>query len=142
MMPKIDFYIMSDPAVNTCLQQVCQLVEKAYQQTQPVYIHTNNQSDAKQLDSFLWTYRDDSFIPHNLYTEGSSLQPPIQIGFGLAPQDHRDILINLSDDVPNFYQQFSHILEVVSSDSKQQTLARERFRFYRDNACEIATYKL
>jgi DNA polymerase-3 subunit chi len=141
-MPKIDFYILADSTESAHRQLICRLVEKAYQQKHQVYIQTQNQREAEQLNQLLWTYRDDSFIPHNLYGETLKPLPPIQIGFNQNPEDHRDILLNLSDDVPSFYPQFSRILEVVSGDPVQQSKARDRFRFYRENNCEMTTHKI
>lgn len=140
-MPKVDFYIATN-TTTSCLQLACRLVEEAYTQQNQVYIHTKNEAEANQLNTLLWTYRDDSFIPHNLYGESLTPTPPIQIGFDQIPTDHRDILLNLSDDVPSFYPQFSRILEIVSGDTVQQAAARERYRFYRENTCEMATYKI
>ncbi len=140
MMPKIDFYILSENASQ--LPLACQLVEKAYQQNHKIYIQTENLVLAEELDQLLWTYRDNSFLPHSLVQKKLEPRPPIQIGFGPISEDHSDILINLSHDVPNFYHKFSRILEVVSSHPDHQTRARERFRFYRTEACEINTHKL
>src|SRR5690348_5408022 len=117
MMPKIDFYILSDPDHQTRLRFVCRLIEKAYKSRHRIYIHTDNQTDAHKLDELLWTYREDSFLPHNLYGEGPEPAPPIQIGFDIIPEKHRDILINLSSNVPAFFMQFSRILECISGDA-------------------------
>jgi len=137
-MPTIDFYILSDEAR---FQFACQLAEKAYQQKNRLYIHVQNSSEAECLDQLLWTYRDDSFIPHGLYKADATFRPPVQIGFNVLPEDHRDILMNLSDDVPDFYLQFSRVLEIIPSDPAQQSLGRNRYRFYRDHHCELKTYK-
>jgi DNA polymerase III subunit chi len=141
-MPKIDFYILADTLMNARLQLACRLIEKAYQQKHQVYIQMQNQAEAEYFDRFLWTYRDDSFIPHNLYGDPQNPRPPIQIGFDQTPEDHRDILINLSDDVPSFYQPFSRILEIILNDPAGQSRARDRYRFYRDLSYEINTHKL
>lgn len=141
-MPKIDFYILSTGHAKMHLQLACRLIEKAYKNQHRVYVHTENQMDAHELDEMLWTYREDSFIPHNLYGEGPEPAPPIQIGFDLKPEKHRDILINLSVQIPSFFQQFNRILEVVPNETDLQASARERFRQYRSKGFEINTHKL
>lgn len=138
-MPKIDFYILSE---GSRLQLACLLIDKAYKNQHRVYIHTENQQDAHQLDELLWTFRDESFIPHNLYGEGPEPAPPIQIGFNLTPEKHRDILINLSPTIPEFFQQFNRVLELVANDAHEQEIARDRFRQYRSQGFEIKTHKL
>lgn len=141
-MPTIDFYVLSDVNVNARLTFTCRLIEKAYKNGHRIYIHTENAAHAHQLDEMLWTYREDSFLPHNLYGEGPTPPPPIQIGFASHPEKHRDILINLSDNVPAFFSQFNRILEIISSDATTQERARERFRFYRKEGNTITTHKL
>lgn len=141
-MPKIDFYILSDTNEEVRWRTICRLIEKAHKNRHRIYIHTENQADAHKLDELLWTYREDSFLPHNLYGEGPEPAPPIQIGFGVTPEKHRDILINLSSNVPEFFAQFLRILECVSGDAKQQELARERYRYYRSQNQNITTHKL
>lgn len=138
-MPKIDFYILQD---HQHLLFVCRLIEKIYKQRHRIYVYTDQQQEAHALDELLWTYREDSFLPHNLYGEGPDTAPPIQIGFNQIPENHRDILINLSQTVPTFFQQFSRILELVPQDENMQKCARERYRYYQTQGCSITTHKL
>lgn len=141
-MPKIDFYILSEGTARTRFLLACRLIEKAYKNRHRVYIHTQNQADAHLLDEMLWTYRDDSFLPHNLYGEGPDPAPPIQIGFDLTPDKQRDILINLSSQVPPFFAQFNRVLEIVPNDAEAQAISRENYRTYRTQGYDITTHKL
>src|SRR5689334_2529780 len=139
-MPKIDFYLVATSNDNTRFHFVCRLIEKAYKQQHRIYVHTNNQHDAHIIEELLWTFRDDSFLTHHLYCEEPEPVPPIQIGYNAVPNHHRDILINLNKNVPEFYSQFVRILEIVSDDTVIQAEARERFRFYRTKGLNISTH--
>lgn len=139
-MPKIDFYLVPESGEKERIAFACRLVEKIYKQQRRIYIHTDHLKTAHQMDELLWTYREDSFLPHNLYGEGPDPAPPIQIGFDKTPHNHRDVLINLSAIVPEFYPQFSRILELVSDDTTEA--GRERYKFYRTQRIEITTHKL
>ena len=75
-----------------------------------------------------------------MYDENDALTP-IQIGFNAIPQQHHQVLLNLNSDMPNFYQQFSHVIEIVSADAVTQQQARERYKQYRDHGHEIQTIK-
>jgi DNA polymerase-3 subunit chi len=141
-MPKVDFYIITENNFNSRIQFACRLIEKAYQQKHRIFIHTANKQQAHAIDEMLWTYRDDSFLPHHLLGEGPEPTPPIQIGYDKNPEKHRDILINLSSTVPEFYAQFQRILEIVTSDTETQNDTREHFRFYRSQGLNISTHKL
>lgn len=138
-MPKIDFYILSD---TKRLEFACRLIEKIYKQQHRIYIHTDNSTEAYRLDEMLWTYSDTSFLPHNLYGEGPEPAPPIQIGYQTTPEKHRDILLNLSANVPEFFQRFNRVLELVSEDAAIQEAARVRFRWYRAQHLEVTTHNL
>ncbi|MDR3477777.1 MAG: DNA polymerase III subunit chi [Gammaproteobacteria bacterium] len=141
-MPRIDFYILAETDPSGRLRLACRLIEKAYKNRHRVYVNTDNEQEAKQLDELLWTYRDDSFLPHNLYGEGPEPAPPIQIGYQTTPEKHRDILLNLSKTIPEFYQQFARVLEIVSNDADIQNAARENYRQYRTQGHDINTHKL
>lgn len=141
-MPKIDFYIMGEGGTRDRLLFICRIIEKAHQQRHRIYINTDTQMEAHQLDERLWTYREDSFLPHNLYGEGPEPAPPIQIGFSVVPAKQRDILINLSKEIPAFFTQFQRVLEVVGHEPDSQTISRAHFRQYRSQGFDINTHKL
>lgn len=141
-MPKIDFYILTEGNANSRFQLACRLIEKAYRNQQRIYIHTDNETDAHSVDEMLWTYRDDSFIPHNLYGDGPDPAPPVQIGFGITPDKQRNVLLNLSLEVPVFFAQFNRVLEIVANDPEMQNRGRENYRLYRSQGYDITTHKL
>lgn len=141
-MPKIDFYLIPTPSHQERLAFACRLVEKIYKQQRRIYIHTEDKTAAHRIDELLWTYRDDSFLPHNLIGEGPDPVPPIQIGYNTVPDKHRDVLINLNSNAPEFYKQFSRILELISDDPAIQAAGRERYKLYRVQGCDITTHKL
>jgi len=140
--PKIDFYLIPDTSEKKRLLFACHFIEEAYKQQHRIYIHTENQSLAQELDQLLWIYREDSFLPHELYHSKNN-QIPIQIGFNnIAPEIQQDILINLDKNVPEFYLQFARIVELVSDDPTVQAAARERYKFYRAQGAIINTHKI
>jgi DNA polymerase III subunit chi len=141
-MPRIDFYIIEETSATARMRLACRLIEKAHKNRHRIYIHTDDESQAHLLDELLWTYREDSFLPHNLYGDGPEPAPPIQIGFAHVPDKHRDILINLSTQVPVFYPQFLRVLEIVSTEADIQTAGREHYRQYRADGYDINTHKL
>lgn len=138
--PKVDFYILNEANANKAQLFACQLIEKAYKNQQKVYIHANSREEAERLDLLLWTFRDNSFLPHNLYIETNN-PAPIQIGFGEKPHDHHGVLVNFTNEIPAFYSQFNTVIEIVFGDAHVQQLARLRYKHYREQGCELNTYK-
>lgn len=138
----VDFYILAESNTQSRDLFCCRLLEKAYAQKQQVYVHCPNESMAHELDELLWTYQPDSFIPHNLYGEGPTPAPFIQIGFDQTPQRHSGVLVNLSPEVPNFHPQFKRICEIIPQTEEDKTLARSRFRYYREHGYKITTHDM
>ena len=141
-MPRIDFYIIEETGPALRLRLACRLIEKAYKNKHRIYVNADSQAQANQLDELLWTYKEDSFLPHNLYGDGPEPAPPIQIGFEKTPDKHRDILLNLSKSIPDFYKQFTRVLEIVSNDPEIQNTSRENYKSYINEGHDINTHKL
>lgn len=141
-MSNIHFYVLEIASGQKSLYFACQLIEKMYTEDKHVYVHAQTQEEAERFDALLWTYRDDSFVPHNLYQQADDFSPPIQIGVNAPPTHHQDTLINLSRDIPRFFKQFKQVIEIVFLDAVVQQLGRERYKQYREQNCEITTHKL
>lgn len=138
---KVEFYIL-EANQHKSLHFSCQLLEKMYQEEKRTYVHFNSREEADRLDGLLWTYREDSFLPHQLYDEANDCPPLIQLGFSDTPISPGEVLLNLSEKFPIFYQRFNHVIEIVFTNPVVQQLARERYRQYREEGCEIITHKL
>lgn len=139
-MMQIDFYILETESRQKSLFFACGLLEKIEQR---VYIHTDSLQEAERIEGLLWTYKDDSFLPHNIYHPQDDCPPHIQIGYREeAPINHQEVLLNLSANIPLFYVQFVRVMEIVFSDALVQQSARERYKQYRDQGYAITTHKL
>ena len=134
MQTQVMFYLLKDEVTDetdndTCsaLYHACLQASYFYRQKQRVYIYTQDQKHAEQVDEMLWAFDSDSFVPHNLVGEGPKQGAAVEIGFQ-APQGRRQVLINLTSTVPNFANQFQFIVDFVSSDEALKQQARERFK--------------
>jgi len=132
-MTKVDFYILEETQPQQRLRFACRLAEKAWQQGHHVYIHTADAAESQRMDELLWTFRDGSFVPHQV-VDGQALDEstPIHIGHGEEPAHHDTVLINLADAVPLFFSRFERVAEVIGGDETLRAHGRERFRFYKE----------
>lgn len=137
MLPEINFHVLANRNGAQSLQFVCELIAKHYAQQQKIFVNSASQEDAYKLDDLLWTFEEDSFIPHQL-GPGDSL---ISINYNQQPTEPYEILINFAPQVPTFYKDFKEVLEIVFPDPIVQQLARERYKYYRDQGLNIQTYK-
>jgi DNA polymerase-3 subunit chi len=58
------------------------------------------------------------------------------------PGDHHDVLINLTDQVPDFASRFQRVAEMISGAENERQAGRERFRFYRERGFPVTTHEL
>lgn len=139
---RVDFYLLPSEQPHHRWLFACRLIEKAYKKNHKIYIHCANQQDAELLDELLWTFKEDSFIPHNLQGEGPEPPPPVQIGFEKEPRGFNDLLINLASDVPSYYFKFKRVIELVSNDMNEKEQSRSHYKFYRSQQCELYTHPI
>lgn len=142
-MSKVDFYVIGGAGVETRQRFACRLAEKAYKLHNTVHIQVADHQSLKQLDDLLWTFRDGSFVPHEILESGSGTpMAPITIGCSAAPSRDCDLLINLSDDIPAIADSFPRVAEIVTSDEDARSRSRKRFVDYRDRGHTLDTHKL
>ena len=141
-MTRVDFYVLDSTSPQARDKLVCRLTEKAYSLDHTIYIHADTSEQAQHLDNLLWTYRDGSFIPHQLHDEHQSETCTVIIGHNHEPESHSEVLINAGNEVPMFFSRFERVAEVVTQDEQQRNYARERFKFYRERGYELETHNL
>lgn len=139
-MPQVDFYIIKDNALDASLRYACRLVEKAYTLGLRIHIHTADENMTMQMDDLLWIFKDRSFIPHQRMSAVDELCA-VTLNHDQLPE-HREVLINLSFDVPEFYDQFERIVEVVGNDHDMIQQGRARFRSYKDKGEQPKHYEI
>lgn len=139
-MTQVDFYILDENAPRSRALFACRLTEKACGMGHRVYLHTESEGAARELDELLWTFRDRSFLPHAL--AGEDAEVPVHIGHGADPAERFHLLINLGHEVPSFFSRFERVAEVVDGDAGHKAKGRERFRFYKDRGYPLETHKL
>lgn len=141
-MTRIDFYLVNNAANDReKLQFTCRLAQKAYQQGHRIYIHADNNATCNELDHLLWTFQQDSFVPHALATEANE-DTPVIIGSTEPPEDQHEVLINLAAKTPAFFSRFERMAEVIGGTEDDKNAGRERFRFYRDRGYPLETHQL
>ena len=120
----------------------CRITEKAYGLGKRVYIHTETSQQATHMNELLWTFRDGSFVPHELYQPGNTCESPVQIGSYESPETDCDVLINLATEVPLFFSRFLRVAELIAPNQDAKKQGRERFRFYRDRGYPLDTHDM
>ena len=131
-MARVDFYVLEQADSQARLRLACRLAEKAWSQSQKVLMLAAGADDARALDEMLWTFRDRSFVPHEIYAPDQAPRSTVLISDGSAVPAEADVLINLCDHVPDGFERFARIVEPVDGDPARRQAGRDRYRFYRE----------
>ena len=139
---RIDFYILSAAGADSRARLACQLADKAYQHGYRVYIFTSNDAQAAALDDLLWTFRQDSFVPHERYPLLGAETSPVLIGTASPSEVAATALINLTNTLPDAMQNYERLIEIVDADPQVLSSSRQRFKHYRDSGFAPEIHKL
>lgn len=127
-MTRVDFYQL-DPERHRYDLVVCRLCQKAYESKQLTLLLTESADQSRQLDQRLWTWADDSFLPHDVEDCGG-FETPILIHHQPDPKGDRQLLINLSNEIPPYFAQFERVIQLVTAENK--TRARQHYSYYKE----------
>ncbi len=149
-LPRVDFYVTKESTPHFALQTACRIAEKAFSAGHRVHICLSNNEDCKKLDALLWTFRDRSFIPHELssipiencpVTISTEIGPPTDTEMDTENNPnktlrHADMLLNAAHSIPDNFKQFQRIAEIIDNQPESIDAGRERYRFYRESGLD------
>ncbi len=143
MTERVDFYVLKDATPKQGWSFACRLTEKAYGRTLRVAILAASDADARLLDDLLWTFSDRAFVPHEIYRAANSgPAAPVYVTADPDGGPGADLLINLSNRMPNQPRRFGRIAEIIDADAERKRLGRERFKAYRELQLPLETHQL
>lgn len=137
---RVDFYLLNESVPDGKLRLACRLARKAYGQGYTAYVHARSREQASRLDELMWTFDQGSFIPHRL-DEGDE-PAPVVIGCEPPGSDHPDVLIGLGNELPEDFQAYRRIAELVDGTDEERQLARKRYKVYKDSGCQLETHHI
>jgi len=141
--PDVLFHHFQSTSNQDYLLYVCKLVEKGFKENfKPIYIQTKNHKQAEQLDKLLWTFRQESFIPHAILNDSETLTAPVQIGWHKNSLDAAEAIINLSENIPNANISTKKIHEIVDADGILKEKARERWKHYKTEGFDLKVHHI
>lgn len=99
-MTRVDFYSLKEPSRGDRFLLACRLVERIHADGHRIFIQVPDREQARHLDRLLWTFRQQSFLPHGLANDSDRAFTPILIGHDEDPGEENQVLINLCAEVP------------------------------------------
>ncbi|EKF74120.1 DNA polymerase III subunit chi [Alcanivorax hongdengensis A-11-3] len=138
-MTEVTFYLSSKAGDGVRQALAWRIADKALRQQRQVYIHCRDENHARELDNHFWHTPKSGFLPHAVCGDAHA---PVMLGHGGDPGEHHDVLINLTDQVPDFASRFQRVAEMISGADNERQKGRERFRFYRERGFPVTTHEL
>ena len=87
-MTLVGFYVVQSTQPGDRMRVAARLADKAFSRGHKIFINASDETEAKQLDELLWSFRASSFLPHGLF--GQEHAETIGIGWGQDPDQHND----------------------------------------------------
>jgi DNA polymerase-3 subunit chi len=143
-MAQVDFYILPDQQPEQRLLFACRLVEKAYKLGHRVFIHAGDAAQAKAIDELLWGFQPASFVPHEVLegTAATATSEPVQIGWQESSGGDNHVLINLAPQVPEWFDRFGRVSEIVIQQEAVLQATRNAWRFYQGHGCALQRHDM
>jgi DNA polymerase III subunit chi len=126
------------------LAYACRLLRKATAAGSSVVV-TGEPQALRTLDTELWTFSALEFIPH---CHAASADPqvlsasPVVLADTARGTPHQQVLVNLGEAVPEGFERFERLIEVVSQDEGDRQQARARWKHYADRGYAIQRHDI
>lgn len=138
-MTSIDFYFNAGDR----LEVACRLAGKALQKKNRVLIYAPQAEIAQRIDRMLWTAQAVSFLPHCAAHDALAAETPVLIAIDETPPTTAcEVLLNLSQECPPFFERHERLLEIVAQEDEERQAGRARYAFYRDRGYAIRNHDL
>ena len=106
------------------------LLEKSFERGWRVAVHTSLEERVDALDSYLWTFRDDSFLPHGTFREPTAADQPVLLTIrGHNPNAATVRFLLDRAPVPENAEQYDRIVVLFDGDDDEAVAeARESWQ--------------
>jgi DNA polymerase-3 subunit chi len=126
------------------LGYACRLLRKAVASGAKVVV-TGADAHLQELDVALWTYSAQEFLPHchgGTATASVLARSPVVLSVSAIEAPHHEVLVNLGDTVPEGFERFERLIEVVTGEDDDRQRARQRWKHYADRGYAIRRHDL
>lgn len=124
------------------LRVACVLAAKAEANGRRVSVFAPESHVARHFDQMLWAFQPLSFVPHVAAGSPLAAETPVVIGSRLDALPHQDVLINLGDALPDGFDRFNLVIEIVGPTDEERQAARGRYRRYKEQGLPLSAHDL
>lgn len=133
------FYHLERTSLDAALPE---LLEKTLARSWRALVRSTEPERVDHLDGWLWTYRDDSFLPHGVDGEPMSERQPVLITTSMANPNQADVLFLIDGAEPGDISPYQRcILLFDGRDEAALGLARRRWSEFKGAGCEVSYWR-
>lgn len=138
-MTQVEFFEVLGPRWQLAL---CAQVEQAFAAGQRVYLLADGEAGARHLDDLLWTFREDSFVPHALWQGETAVPEPVAVGWWEGNPNGANCLVLCRPAVPERVDGFARVIDLAPVDLPElRNDARARFREFQARGLQPAFHR-
>ena len=138
-MARIGFYHMVRQPLEYVLPR---LLEKALAGNARVVVLAGSPERVEDLDDHLWTYADDSWLPHGATKDGDPASHPVWLTDQEENPNQATILIACDGATPQNLSGWERLLDLFDgNDPDAVTAARQRWKTWKDQGHELVYYQ-
>jgi DNA polymerase-3 subunit chi len=121
----------------------CRLLRKAVASSAKLVV-IGSPDVLQQLDRALWTFSAVDFVPHCFLESESYVvaASPVILSTSTHAVPHQQVLLNLGQLVPDGFERFERVIEVVALEDEDRQSARSRWKSYADRGYVITRHDL
>jgi len=133
------FYHLERTALDHALPE---LLDKTLSKGWKALVRTAAPDRLDHLDGWLWSYREDSFLPHGLASEPLADRQPVLLTMAEDNPNQAEALFLIDGAEPGVLDGFERcILLFDGRDPDATTLARERWKTFRQAGHAVSYWK-
>lgn len=105
------------------------LLEKCLEKNWRACVEVGEGEDLAALDTHLWTYRDDSFLPHGKMGDAHEAEQPIMLTHDETNPNQADVRLFVGRAAPRQFEGYERLIYVFDgTDPEALTEARQQWK--------------
>lgn len=136
---EIWFYHLERTSLDAALPE---LLEKTLARNWRALVRSTAAERVEHLDGWLWSYRDDAFLPHGVDGEPMAERQPVLITTRMENPNRAQALFLIDDAEPGDLSDYARcVLLFDGKDEAALAAARVRWRTFKDQGCQVSYWR-
>ncbi|MFB6261978.1 MAG: DNA polymerase III subunit chi [Thiohalorhabdaceae bacterium] len=124
-------------------QAACLVTAKAYQAGYRVRLYAGDEANLAELDSRLWTFRQNAFVPHaRREVVDEDFPEPVVLATDCLSPEGASVLVCAAPPPPECLEHYERVAEFVPADPEYRQAARRRYAHYREAGHELHAHDI